>query len=117
MQHESLPLLAFAALLAAFDGLLWAYEPSTLAGILLIPPAVAAALAGAALARSRARAGDGRRIVPELSLGTVLLAIACSTAAVAAIFGLWLLLIGLGIGLLGALAVVRERRLTGEARR
>jgi hypothetical protein len=117
MRHESLLLLAFAALLAAFDGLLWTYAPSTLAGVLLIPPAVAAALAGGAIARRRARTGDGRRVVPELSFATVLIAIGSSTAALAAIFGLWLLLIGLAMELLGAFGVLRERRLTGEARR
>lgn len=114
MRAEGLPLLGFAAAVLVFDAVLWSYHPGLLAGLLLVAPAAAAAVA--AIAVIRRRQGEGRRVVPDLSLATALCAAALATVALAAIFGLWLLLIGLGLGALGCAGIVREFLASARAR-
>ncbi|MDX6627950.1 MAG: hypothetical protein QOH00_196 [Gaiellales bacterium] len=116
MRAEDLPLLGFAAAVLAFDAVLWSYHPGLLAGLLLIAPAAAAAIAAIAIIRHR-RPSEGRRVVPDLSLATALCAAALATIALAAIFGLWLLLIGLGLGALGCAGIVREFLASARAQR
>jgi hypothetical protein len=109
MRADGLPLFGFATAVLAFDALLWSYDPSLLVGLLLLAPAAAAVLAGIAIVSRRGRS-DAPRAVPDLSLPTVLCAVALATCALAAIFGLWLFLIGVGLGALGTGGVVRELR-------
>ena len=108
MRREAFPLLGFAALTAVFDGLLWTYQPTRLAGLLLALPAVVAAAAG--IGAALAPAPSDRRVVPELSLATVLVSIGCVAAAAGVIFGLWLFLIGAALALTGAAWLARELR-------
>jgi hypothetical protein len=116
VQADGLPLVGFAAAVLAFDALLWTYDPSLLAGLLLTTPAAAAVVAAVAIA-GRRRQCDATRIVPELSLATAVCAAALALIALAAIFGLWLLLIGLGLGALGGAGLVRELVASARARR
>jgi hypothetical protein len=115
VRRDALPLLGFAAVLGVLDALLWWYGPTRLAGLLLALPAVVALAAAAALALSRAGSG-GRRIVPDLSLATVLLAVGVGFAAGGVIFGLWLCVIGAGLAAVAALGIVRELRAAPGAR-
>jgi peptidoglycan/LPS O-acetylase OafA/YrhL len=71
--------------------------------------AAAIALLGVAAERRAARPEDrGRRRLPDLSLPTVLVVVGVAVALDGLAFGLWLILIGLLIVLLGAAALVRE---------
>jgi hypothetical protein len=105
--------LGFALAVLVLDALLWSYHPSLLPGLLLLAPAVAAIVVGIALASSPGRS-DATRRIPELSLATALCAGALAAIVLAAIFGLWLLLIGLGLGALGAGGIVREHVAAGR---
>jgi uncharacterized membrane protein len=116
LRADGLPLAGFAAAVLALDALLWSYSPSLLVGLLLIAPA-AAALVVAVVIVSLHRHRGGRRVVPELSAATVLCAAALAVIALAAIFGLWLLLIGLGLAVLGCAGVVRELLASARAAR
>jgi hypothetical protein len=116
VRRDAAPLLGFAAVLAALDAVLWWYGPTRLAGLLLALPAVVAALAAAALALSRT-ASSGRRVVPDLSLPTVVLALGCTVAAAGVIFGLWLCLIGAGLAVAAAVGIARENRAARGAQR
>jgi hypothetical protein len=107
MRPDGLPFFGFAAAVLVLDGLLWSYHPAVLAGLLLLAPAAAAVVAGIAVT-SRPSESDALRLVPELSLATALCSAALAAIALAAIFGLWLLLIGIGLGALGVGGVVRE---------
>jgi hypothetical protein len=115
VRRDALPLLGFAGVLAALDALLWWYRPTQLAGLLLALPAVVAVVAAAGVAMPAA--ASRLRVVPELSLSTVLLAIACVVAASGVIFGLWLCLIGAGLASAAALGLARELRGAPEERR
>jgi hypothetical protein len=109
VRSDGRPLFGFAAAVLVLDALLWAYHPRALVGLLLALPAVLAVIGGVVIAA--AGQPDGRlRLVPELSLATTLLAAAFAVAATAAVFGLWLLLIGAGLAALGAGGIVRELR-------
>jgi hypothetical protein len=109
VRRDALPLLGFAAVLAVLDALLWSYGPTRLAGLLLALPALVAVVAAAAVGLPAAAAG-GPRTVPELSLPTVVAAVACAVAAAGVIFGLWLILIGAGLAVAAVTGIVRELR-------
>jgi hypothetical protein len=108
VRREAVPLLGFAALSAVFDGLLWTFQPTLLAGLLLALPPVVTAAAG--IGAALAPAPSDRRVVPERSFATVLVSIGCFVAAAGVIFGLWLFLIGAGLALIGAAWLARELR-------
>jgi hypothetical protein len=109
VRSDGRPLFGFAAAVLVLDGVLWAYHPSALVGLLLALPAAVAVVGGLVLVGAR-RPDGSLRVVPELSLATTLVAAAIAVAAAAAVFGLWLLLIGAGLGVLGAGGLVREFR-------
>jgi hypothetical protein len=109
MRADLRPLLGFCAAILFLDAVLWAYHPRPLVGLLLALPALAAGLAAIAMAGAGEPRG-GVRVVPELSPATALTAVAFAVSSAATIFGLWLLLIGLGLGALGIGGLVREIR-------
>jgi hypothetical protein len=115
MRSDGRPLFGFAAAVFVLDALLWTYHPRALVGLLLALPAAVAVIGGLVLSAARTPEG-ALRVVPELSLATTLLAAAVAVASAAAIFGVWLLLIGAGLAALGAGGLVRERR-AGARRR
>jgi hypothetical protein len=114
VRSDGRPLFGFAAAVLLLDGLLWAFHPRALVGLLLALPAVVAVIGGVVIAAGPP--GGKLRVVPELSLATTLLAVALAIAAAAAIFGLWLLLIGAGLAALGAGGVARELRASAKGR-
>jgi hypothetical protein len=116
VRRDALPLLGFAAVLAVLDALLWWYGPTRLAGLLLALPAALAVAAAAVVALPAATPGDLRR-VPELSLPTVVAALACVIAGAGVIFGLWLILIGAGLAAGAVTGIVRELRAAPGGRR
>ena len=116
MQADGLPLLGFAAAVLGLDALLWTYDPSLLVGLLLVAPAAAAVVAAVVIA-ARRRQADALRRVPDLSVPTAIGGVALALIALAAIFGFWLLLIGLGLGALGCAGIVRELMAGARTRR
>jgi hypothetical protein len=115
VRSDGRPLFGFAAAVLVLDALLWTYHPRALVGLLLALPAAVAVVGGVVLAGAR-RPDGSLRVVPELSLATTLVAVALAVVAVAAIFGLWLLLIGAGLAALGAGGLVRELRAGARVR-
>lgn len=99
--------------LLVLSGVLVAFRPGAWLGYVELAAAGSGALLIAALAvaaeRRAARTGDrGRRRLPDLSLPTVLVVIGIAVALDGLAFGLWLILIGLLIVLLGSAALLRE---------
>jgi peptidoglycan/LPS O-acetylase OafA/YrhL len=110
---------ALGVLLLVLTGVLIAFGPGDWLGYLELGGAACGAILIAALGiaaeRRAARPDDrGLRRLPDLSLPTVLVVIGVAVALDGLAFGLWLILIGLLIVLLGGAALVRE--LTDERR-
>ncbi|MDX6647688.1 MAG: hypothetical protein QOK40_3415 [Miltoncostaeaceae bacterium] len=99
--------------LGVFAAVLWVWGPYALPPLILTCAAAAALLAGLVLIAWPER--EPRvRAVPEISLPSALAAVGATTALYGVSFGLWLVLIGAGLGALGIAGVVRELR--GELR-
>lgn len=82
-------------------------NPALFGGTVLTMGLIALVLAVTGWGRS---AGAAPRALPDGSPATVLLGIAIVLAAVGAVFGLWLALIGAGLGAAAAGGLVREAR-------
>ena len=114
-----LPVAVWGLFLAGLCGLLFAFPRHTLAVILLGSAALGTAVIAGVVALAGRR--DGTRAqpaqpVPDLSLAIVALAAGACCAVVGAEVGLWLVLIGAGLGTLGVGGLVRELRAQRERR-
>jgi hypothetical protein len=104
--RNAVPVLAWAALLAALAAML-ALWTGDLVAVALLPGAILVVLVVAA---GTARARDpAERRVPEASASGVLGACALVLLALGAVAGLWAALIGAGLLVLALVAAVRER--------
>jgi hypothetical protein len=106
-RRAAVPVLAWAAFLSVLTTVLWLWTSDPL------PPSLFSGAAGIAWAIGlylllRPRRVHGIRRVPDLSMATVLVAVAVTLLAVGAVVGLWLLLIGAGTFVLAAGGVGRE---------
>jgi hypothetical protein len=112
MRRSALPNLAWAALLAASTGLLWAFTPTWVPLALLGGSAALTLLVGLYLAARPARSEDEdeERDIPDVSLATVGLAAGIAVAGLGLVAGAWLAYIGAGVAAFGALGLLRERR-------
>jgi hypothetical protein len=104
--RNAVPVLAWAALLAAL-ALMLALWTGDLVAVALLPGAVLVVLV-VALATARARDAGERRI-PEASGSSLLGAVALALLALGAVAGLWAALIGAGLLVLAIVAAARER--------
>ena len=104
--RNALPVLAWAALLAALAAML-ALWTGDLVAVVLLPGAVLVVLV-VALGAARARDPAERRL-PEASASGVLAAGGRALLAVGAAAGLWAALIGAGLLVLAIVAAARER--------
>jgi hypothetical protein len=104
--RNALPVLAWAALLAALAAML-ALWTGDLVAVVLLPGAVLVVLA-VAVAVARAR-DPLERVVPEASASGPLAAGGLALLALGAVAGLWAVLMGAGLLVLAIVAAVRER--------
>jgi hypothetical protein len=117
VSSSALPLACYAALLGITAAVLWVWSPYALPAALLTGGAVAIGVIALAVAvrdrRAEARA-PGReaaeRPVPDYSVSILALAYALPTMLVGAYLGLYLILIGGGVLLLGLGGLTREWR-------
>jgi len=117
VSSSALPLACYAALLGITAAVLWVWSPYALPAALLTGGAVAIGVIALAVAvrdrRAEARA-PGReaaeRPVPDYSVSILALAYALPTMLVGAYLGLYLILIGGGVLLLGLGGLIREWR-------
>ena len=118
MRAAAKPLLGYALLIGAAAAVQWVWSPYRLPSALLGGAAVVMALVAAALA---ARGGGDReagpRPIPETSFAVVAIAFALCTMLVGAYLGLYLILVGGGVLLLGLGGLARERRAERRALR
>ena len=116
MRTGALWLGGLGAWIGALAGMLWIWTSDDLAPALLT--GAAAALAVLALyAVARGAQPPERRLLPESSLPTAVLAFGLAMALNGLAFGLWLVLIGAEIALLGLAGLVGEfwtRRRSGS---
>lgn len=117
MSSSAVPLACYAALIGITAAVLWVWSPYALPSALLTGGAVAIALIALAVA-VRDRRAEGRapgpeaaeRPVPDYSVSILALAYALPTMLVGAYLGLYLILIGGGVLLLGLGGLIREWR-------
>ena len=115
MNRAAVPLLAWAALLTGLAAVLWVWTsdglpPAIFGGAAALIWVVGLVVAVWPDARPRVRA------VPELSLPSVLVALAVAMLVVGALVGEWLVLIGAGALVAGLAGVGRELRAERRAR-
>jgi hypothetical protein len=116
VSSSALPLACYAALLGITAAVLWVWSPYALPSALLTGGAVAIAVIALAVAvrdRAEARAPAieaAERPVPDYSVSILALAYALPTMLVGAYLGLYLILIGGGVLLLGLGGLIREWR-------
>ena len=104
--RNAVPVLAWAALLAALAVML-ALWTGDLVAVVLLPGAVLVVLA---VAGGAGRARDPLdRAVPEASASALLAAVALAFLALGAVAGLWAALIGAGLLMLAIVVAARER--------
>lgn len=119
MKRAAIVLLAWGTWLGVLTGVQAAFEPK------LIQFAMPALAAGACIvvglvlwALEVYRGHEERpRLIADSSLATALLVLGAALALLGAGFGLWLILIGAGIGALGLGGIVREQRARGRTLR
>ena len=106
MSRAAVPLLGWAALLTVLTVVLWIWTSDEL------PPAIFSGAAGIAwlvgLYALTLHRLPPVRATPDLSLASVLVAIAVVMLVIGALVGLWLLLIGAGALITGLAGVARE---------
>jgi hypothetical protein len=116
VSSSALPLACYAALLGITAAVLWVWSPYALPSALLTGGAVTIAVIALAVAvrdRAEARAPAieaAERPVPDYSVSILALAYALPTMLVGAYLGLYLILIGGGVLLLGLGGLIREWR-------
>ena len=103
-----LVVLVWAGLLAALGTMLWIWDPEALVVALLGGASVATALIGAIVAYRARQAGKAESRVPDLSLGSMLAALALAAMLVGAEAGVFLILIGAGTLALAVGVLARE---------
>ena len=114
-----LPVAVWGLFLAGLCGLLFAFPRHVLAGVLLGSAALGAVVIAGVVALASRHEGtrtEPTQPVPDLSLAIVVLAAGACCAMVGAEVGLWLILIGAGLGALGLGGLVRELRAEREER-
>lgn len=106
MSRPSVVLLVWAGMLTALGLLLlgWTTKPLLLA---LLFGAALLVVVLAVLARGGRE--SVRRVVPDVSVATVMVALGLALLVSGTAFGLWLILIGAGVSVVGLVAVTRER--------
>jgi hypothetical protein len=107
MSRAGVPLLLWAVFLTVLAAVLWFWEGDD------VPPAIFSAAAGVAwlvglYGLVRGRSAARVRVTPDLSLASVLVALAVSMLVVGALVGPWLVLIGAGALVIGLVGVARE---------
>jgi hypothetical protein len=110
--------LAWAVLLTALTAMLWIWSPGDELAIAVLGGSAAATwLLGVmlTLGSRRAEREPLGRVVPELSPGAALVAIALAAMLLGAEAGLWLVLAGGGLLVFGLAVLARELR-TGRTR-
>lgn len=100
--------LGWAVWLSVLSGILWAWTADPLPPSLFTGAAGAAWAIGLYVAWRPGRGGD-RRVVPDLSLSSVVLALGLTLLVDGALLGVWLILIGAGVTAIGLAGVARER--------
>jgi hypothetical protein len=117
VSSSAVPLACYAVLISITAAVLWVWSPYALPSALLTGGAAAIALIALAVAvrdrRAEAKApgpGAAERPVPEYSVSILALAYALPTMLVGAYLGLYLILIGGGVLLLGLGGLIREWR-------
>jgi hypothetical protein len=111
MTRASVPLLVWATLLTVLVAVLWVWSSDH------FPPAIFSTAAGVAwvvglyaLLRPGKRARLRFRPELDLSLSSVLVALAVAMLVLGALVGEWLVLIGAGVLVAGLIGLVRELR-------
>jgi hypothetical protein len=107
MSRAAVPLLGWAALLTVLASVLWIWTPDDL------PPAILSGAAGLAwavglVAMTRRRPPPPLRTAPDLSLASVMVAVAVAMLVVGALVGPWLVFAGAGALVIGLAGVTRE---------
>jgi hypothetical protein len=108
--REFAPVLVWALFLAALTAVQFAFMHETYSYGLLGGAVLVTLSLGLFLVVRRRVPGEGARHLADLSYPTVILALGAALAIVGAAVGAWLYLPGLGVLLLGAGALLRERR-------
>jgi hypothetical protein len=103
------PLLGYALLIGAAAAVQWVWSPYRLPAALLGGAAVLMALIAAAVALA-APPAPGPRPIPDYSFSVVAVAFALCTILVGAYLGLYLILLGGALLLLGIGGLIREAR-------
>ena len=102
----ALPLFAWACWLAVLGVVLLVWSGEWLSpGLLLGAAALVAAIGLVVVAR---RPGV-ERAVPDLSLATVAVALGLTATVASALYGVWLLIVGVGLTAAGLAGIARER--------
>jgi hypothetical protein len=110
------PLLGYALLIGIAAAVLWAWSPDRLPAALLGGGAALMALVAAAVALGgRDRSAPAVQPIPDYSFPVVAIAFALCTMLVGAYLGLYLILVGGGVMLLGLGGLLREARAEREA--
>jgi len=107
MNRPAVPVLLWGVLLGVLAFVLWLWTPANLPPALFGGSALLICLI-ALLVFWRDRPPPAVRAVPDLSVSSALVAIACALLLLGALVGLWLVLIGAGALLLGLFGVARE---------
>jgi hypothetical protein len=107
MSRAAVPLLGWAALLTVLTTVLWIWTPDDL------PPAIFSGAAGLAwlvgfVALARSGPPPPVRATPDLSLASVMVAVAVAMLVIGALVGRWLVFIGAGALVTGLAGVTRE---------
>jgi hypothetical protein len=107
MSRAAVPLLGWAALLTVLTIVLWIWTSDDL------PPAIFSGAAGVAwlvglVALAHRRPPALVRATPDLSLASVMVAIAVAMLVIGALVGPWLVLIGAGALVVGLAGMARE---------
>jgi chromate transport protein ChrA len=106
VSRPSVVLLVWSGILLVLAIVLLAWTQSALVnGLLFGAAALTGVLAVVALAVREPR----RRVVPDVSLATAVTGIGVALALAGSAFGVWLVLIGAGVVVLGLSGIVKER--------
>jgi hypothetical protein len=108
LRRDFTPVLVWALLLSGLTLAQLAFMAETYSYGLLGGAALVTLLLGSLLLARRPRV-EGGRLVPELSYPVVALGLGVAGVVGGLALGLWLLLPGLGLAVLGAGALLRER--------
>jgi hypothetical protein len=112
------PLLGYALLIGTAAAVLWVWSPDGMPAALLGGGAALMALVAAAVAvGGRERGAPAVRPIPDYSFPVVAIAFALCTMLVGAYLGLYLILVGGGVMLLGVGGLLREARAERRALR